>query len=359
MSEAAAAAATKKKKCVVFGSGSFGTALAYKAAVKGEYDVVILSRSEEVCRGINEDRKNPKYLLNAQYQFPANVSASSDAAAALADCEIIIHCVPVQSSFDFLAEKKHLIGKDVLIVSASKGIHSDTLQFMSDIIPAALGNPDQPLAFFSFPSFAKEMCENVPTLVTVAAKTEALARRVQDVFHHPALRIYTSDDVIGVELAGALKNVFAIAAGVCDALGFGLNTQAALVTRGCSEMMRLAIELGAQPITLSGLSGVGDLMLTCYGALSRNRTVGQRLGRGETIEQIKSTSLEVAEGVATTPAAAKLARKIGIDVPIVFAIEQLLEGGQDPRTLVRKLLERPPQHEHAVHRLSSQNRDEA
>lgn len=342
------------KKVVVFGSGSFGTALAYKAAIKGECQVVILARNEDVVRGINETRKNPKFLTNANYEMPANVSATSDAEAALKDASIIIHTIPVQSSAEYLADKKHLIGKDVLIVSASKGIHSETLKFMSDIIPEALEHADQPCAFFSGPSFAKELVENVPTLVTVAAKTHEIAVRVQDLFHHPALRIYTTDDVIGVELAGALKNVFAIAAGVCDALGFGLNTTAALVTRGCSEMTHLAIDLGAQPRTLAGLSGVGDLMLTCYGALSRNRTVGQRLGRGETIEQIKATSIEVAEGVATTPAAAKLARRIGIDTPIVFAVEALLEGKHDPRDLVRKLLERPPQHEHAVHRLESQ-----
>lgn len=341
-------------KIVVFGSGSFGTALAYKAAIKGDNQVVILSRNEEVVRGINETRRNPQYLLNAKYTMPDNVSATSDVAAALKDVDMIVHTIPVQSSYDYLAAKREFIGKQVLIVSASKGIHSETLKFMSDIIPEALDNPDQPVAFFSGPSFAKEMCENVPTLVTVASRDPALADRVQRMFHHPALRVYTSDDVIGVELAGALKNVFAIAAGVCDALGFGLNTTAALVTRGCSEMTRLAIDLGAQPLTLSGLSGVGDLMLTCYGALSRNRTVGQRLGRGETIEQIKATSNEVAEGVATTPAAAKLARKIGIDVPIVFAVEALIAGGHDPLALVQKLLERPPQHEHAVHRLESQ-----
>ena len=210
---------------------------------------------------------------------------------------------------------------------------------MNDIVPEALQNPEQPFAVLSGPTFAKELVENQPSAAVVASFDEELRLAVQHLFHHRYFRVYTSPDLIAVEVGGALKNVYAIAAGISDGLGFGLNTIAGMVTRGINEMTKLAVALGAQPATLSGLSGIGDLMLTCYGALSRNRTVGLRLGRGETMQQIRATSLEVAEGVATTPAAAQLAKQLDLDCPIIFAVNRALQG-EDPRKLVAELLAR-------------------
>jgi len=213
--------------------------------------------------------------------------------------------------------------------------------YMSDLILEVLGEQSPPLVFFSGPSFARELIEQQPSCVVVASRDEKLAEEVQMLFANKSLRVYTTTDVIGVEVGGALKNIFAIGAGMVDGMGFGFNSMAALVTRGCSEMRKLALAMGADAVTIAGLAGIGDLMLTCYGALSRNRTVGYRLGKGESLQEIMDSMSEVAEGVYTTPAAVRLAEKHGLELPIIAAVASVLDGSCKPRDAVKKLMERP------------------
>jgi len=211
---------------------------------------------------------------------------------------------------------------------------------MNEIIPESLQR-QQPTAFISGPSFAKELLSDMPTGFVIASTDEHVTKRVQQLFTSPTVRAYTSDDVIGVEIGGALKNVFAIAAGMASGIGLGLNSKAMLVTRGCSEMTRIALKIGAKQETLAGLSGIGDLMLTCFGNLSRNQTVGFRLGQGESIKTILDSMSEVAEGVTTTPAAMKLAQKYGINCPIISSVNRLLSGEMTAKELVSHLMSLP------------------
>jgi len=316
------------KIVAVFGNGSFGTAMATVVGRNG-HTVRMLSRRQEVVDGINNDHKNPKCF--SDFELPTTISATIDAAEALKDVDYIVHCIPVQSSRNFLKNIKHLIPPTVPIICTSKGMDVTTLEMMNELIPSALESRDQPLTYLSGPSFAKELLDMNPTGVVMASKTLELANTAAELFRSPYLRVYPCDDVIGVEIGGALKNIFAIGAGVVEGMGLGLNSTALLVTRGCNEMKKLSIAHGARPETLSGLSGIGDLMLTCFGKASRNRTVGCRLGKGETLQQILDTSKEVAEGVATAPAAAKLVRnlKLESEFPMIIAISELLEGKRD------------------------------
>jgi glycerol-3-phosphate dehydrogenase (NAD+) len=245
-------------KVVVFGSGSFGTAMATAVARNG-HEVVILSRSEEITCGINEQHKNMKYLT--EFELLPNISSTCSTADALHGCDFIIHSVPVQASLAYLSERRDAIPPHVPIVSTSKGLHSELLLTMNEIIPQALGR-EHPCAFLSGPSFAKEIMRDMPTAVVAASSSEELAIQVQTLFKTERMRVYTSRDVIGVEVGGALKNVFAIACGIAEGCGLGYNSAAALVTRGLSEMRKLALCMGAQEQTLSGLSGCAH-MLTC------------------------------------------------------------------------------------------------
>ena len=241
-----------RMKVVVFGSGSFGTAMATAVARNG-HEVVMLSRSDEIARGINEQNKNMKYL--AEFDLLPNISSTCSTADALRGCDFIIHSVPVQASMSYLTERRDDIPPHVPIISTSKGLHSDLLLTMNEIIPQALGR-EQPCAFLSGPSFAKEIMRDMPTAVVVASSSEELAIRVQTLFKTERMRVYTTMDVIGVEVGGALKNIFAIACGIAEGCGLGYNSAAALVTRGLSEMRKLALCMGAQEQTLSGLSGL-------------------------------------------------------------------------------------------------------
>mmetsp|Transcript_32939 Transcript_32939/g.92243 ORF Transcript_32939/g.92243 Transcript_32939/m.92243 type:complete len:351 (+) Transcript_32939:99-1151(+) len=318
----AAAAARGVRKIGVFGGGSFGTAMAFVLASNG-HDVTILARSQETVDSINNTHRNSRYV--ASFDLPENITASTDCAEVCRDAEMLVHAVPMQSSLDFLARNKEHIPPHVPIVSVSKGIHSEKLIVMSEVFPEALGR-NQPTAFLSGPSFAKELMQKVPTALVVASESPDVSKLVQDMFSSDVVRVYTSDDVLGVELGGALKNVFAIGAGIAAGLDLGNNTIAAFVTRGCHELRMIAMAVGAKPETLSGLSGIGDLMLTCFGSLSRNRTVGYRLGQGETLEQIIETSVEVAEGIPTTAAAVKLLDKYNLDLPIIRTVAGILSG---------------------------------
>jgi len=237
--------------------------------------------------------------------------------------------VPVQSSFEYFQDLKSIIPATVPIINTSKGLHTDKLQLMTELIPDALGR-DQPIVCASGPSFAKELMEGWPTGLVFACENEQLARESASLFSSPVVRTWTTTDVVGVQLGGALKNVYAIASGVLEGLGLGLNTTSLLITRAVAETNRLATAMGSTEPTLVGLAGIGDLMLTAFGSLSRNRTVGVRLGRGETLDEIMATTNEAAEGVATTPAALALARSHNIDVPIIEAVDALLRQQTTP-----------------------------
>jgi len=254
-----------------------------------------------------------------------NIRASTVPKEALKDVDLIVHAIPVQKTHDFYKSVAEFVPKDVPIVSVSKGIHTDSLEFMIEIIPSCLGRK-QPCAFLSGPSFARELMLALPTGIVIAAETEDLAAKVQKYFACHKLRVYTSTDVIGVEVGGALKNIYAIAAGLSEGIGYSYNTASLVVTRGCAEMKKLAVAKGAKENTLAGLSGIGDLMLTCFGPASRNRTVGVRLGKGEQLKYILKSMGEVAEGVPTAAAAVKVAEKYKLDLPLMKSVARCLAG---------------------------------
>ncbi len=327
-------------KVGVMGGGSFGTAMAtLLARNKPEgLDVVILVRSQQDADAINDTHRNAKYL--PEYELPESVRATTDPAAALAGADFIIHAVPVQSSKAFLSGVKDHIDPATPLLCLSKGLEVGTCEMMSEVIPRGLGR-DQPLAVLSGPTFAVELMQGLPTAIVAASESKDLAWRVQRLFASSCLRVNTSTDVTGVEMSGALKNVLAIAAGIVDGLELGNNALAAVVAQGCAEIRWLAQRMGAKPATLAGLSGTGDIMLTCFVPLSRNRTVGKRLGAGESLEAVLGSMTQVAEGVATAGAVMKLARKHKVSLPVLTAVARILEDGVDPREAVEQVMNLP------------------
>ena len=306
------------------------------------FDVVVLTRREVVASEINANRRNPTHLT--EFELPENLKATTSAQDALKGTSFIVHCIPLQSSAPFLANLKDAIGENVPIVSTSKGLHTQTLQMMHEIIPEALQR-EQPMAFLSGPTFAQDIMANVPSGAVLASENIEMSRKLAHLFSGPTMRVYPSVDVIGVEVGGALKNVIAILAGVAEGMGLGINAVALLVTRGCREMNRLAVAMGGQEHTMNGLAGIGDLMLTCLGGLSRNKKVGIEIGKGKKLTAIleeRAQNLQgVAEGVATTPAAVKLAMKYRIPTPILSTAERLLNDEIDAKTLIQEMMEAP------------------
>lgn len=284
-------------KIGIIGAGSFGTALGSILADKG-YDVTLWTRSEDQARSINEKHMNTKHMPDFT---PEKLKADTNLIHVVKDKDMIVSAPPSHALSGILVEIKDHIPPKVPIVSASKGIENESLRLVSEIFESELpGQFHSQLSYLSGPSFAKEMVRRVPTIVSIASKNEATAKRVQEIFSFTYFRTYWTPDVVGVEVGGALKNVIAIAAGVADGLGFGQNTRAALITRGLNEITRMGIKMGADPMTFLGPSGMGDLVLTCCGEGSRNRTVGFRLGKGEKLKDILASMNEVAEGVKTT-----------------------------------------------------------
>ena len=315
----------------MLGGGAWGTALASHAARAG-LPVRLWVREAEVATAVNERHENPAYLPGAG--LPPRLRATTDLAEALAGVEAVVVAVPSEYCRAVYREAAGLLPASAALVSATKGLEIDTLQRMTEV--AAAEAPGHPLAVLSGPSFALEVARGLPTAVVVAARDHACAERVQRALATRAFRVYSSEDVVGVELAGALKNVIAIAAGIVDGLGFGHNTLAALVTRGLAEISRLAVALGGRPDTLAGLAGLGDLVLTCTGGLSRNRTVGQRLGRGQSLQE--ATAGLHPEGVRTTLAAVALAERHGIELPIAAQMKAVLYAGKPPREALEELM---------------------
>jgi glycerol-3-phosphate dehydrogenase (NAD(P)+) len=327
----------------VLGAGSFGTCLAILCA--RENDVVLWARDPELAAAIQRERRNPRYLVDVA--IPAGVRATADLPEALDGRELVICAVPSQGVRDVMGRARHLLHPEALVVSTVKGIEPDTGFTMHRVLQDVLEpQHHRRIVCLSGPSFAREIAQGLPTSVTVAADEETFAISVQTTLSGPCLRCYSSADLIGVELGGALKNVIAIAVGACDGLGLGLNARAALMTRGLAEITRLGVAMGANPLTFQGLSGMGDLVLTCTGDLSRNRRVGMELGKGRKLPEILAEMREVAEGVRTTRAAVKLARGHGVDMPIAEMVQAVLDGDLDVRQAVLPLMSRQLKSEH-------------
>ncbi|MGE5236098.1 MAG: NAD(P)H-dependent glycerol-3-phosphate dehydrogenase [Acidobacteriota bacterium] len=323
-------------RIAVIGGGSWGSALAIHLARAGS-EVRLWAREQEVVEGISRDRHNPLFL--SDFTFPGAVAATGSLEEVVQGVEAVVFVVPVQVARPVLqALRPHLAG-GVPLVSASKGIEVATLQRMDEIVVGELGVPPDRFVVLSGASFAREVAQGLPTAAVLAGQDQEQVRALQHAFSTPAFRFYRSADVIGVELAGALKNVIAIAAGMVFGLGLGHNTLAALLTRGLHEIARLGVKLGGESATFRGLAGMGDLVVTCTGALSRNRTVGERLGRGEPIADVLA-GREVAEGVPTARAASELAQRHGVEMPITFAIDAILTGKILPREAVTALMTR-------------------
>lgn len=324
-----------KEKVVVIGAGSWGTALALLLARKG-HDVKLWAHRQEHVEQMLTHRENRAYLPG--FVLPENITITSDLALSCSIASVVVMVVPSHVYRNVFIRVKQHLQPGMVVVSATKGIENESLMTMTQIMTEEF--PSGSYAVLSGPSFAKEVAAEKPTAVTVAASTVEVANKVQEIFFAETFRVYTSKDVIGVELGGPLKNIVAIAAGICDGLGYGTNTRAALITRGLAEITRLAVTMGASPLTMAGLAGLGDLVLTCTGDLSRNRSVGLKLGQGMTIEEIQGEMRMVAEGVKTTRSAWNLAKKMGVEMPILEQVYQVLYQGKKCPEAVNALLHR-------------------
>jgi glycerol-3-phosphate dehydrogenase (NAD(P)+) len=322
----------------VLGAGAWGTALAKVLADK-QNPTTIWSHRREVADTINEEHVNRRYLPTAE--LPPTLSATDDLEKALHGAELVVVVIPSHGLRAVMRDARRHVPDKALLCSASKGIENDSLMLMSDVLLDELSHAVQPrLTYLSGPSFAKEVAARMPTTVVIAGTSERETETVQHAFATDRFRTYASPDVMGVEVGGALKNVIAIAAGVSDGLGYGHNTRAGLITRGLAEIGRLAAYKGANPLTLAGLAGMGDLVLTCTGDLSRNRTVGMELGKGRKLADILATLGHVAEGVKTTQSARDLSVKHGVDMPITAEVFRILYEDKSPQQAVVDLMTR-------------------
>lgn len=327
----------------VIGAGSWGTALANLLASNGHF-VKLWVYEPDLAERMAAVRENTIYLPGVK--LLEEVTPTSSLEEAVGGQKMIISAVPSHVARAVFAEIGKYIDEDCALLSATKGIDCEKLMTICQVMEETLPEgPNTRAAVISGPSFAREVSQGTPTAVVVASKERELALRFQKALMRENFRVYTSSDVIGVELGGAYKNVVAIAAGVSDGMGFGTNTRSALITRGLAEISRLGVAMGANPQTFAGLSGIGDLVLTCTGDLSRNRSVGLKLARGLSLEAILSGTRAVAEGVRTTRAILQLGEKYGVDVPIARAVYHILFNGKDPRAAVMELMTRQPKDE--------------
>jgi glycerol-3-phosphate dehydrogenase (NAD(P)+) len=325
----------------ILGAGSWGTALALHLTGVG-HRVALWARDEEVVAGIARDRVNARYLPGVR--LPEAIAPTSDLHAALAAATFVVFAVPSHGLRKVTRDAAPRLMPGAVLISAAKGLETESHARMSQVLAEETGG-SRPIVVLSGPSFASEVAQGLPTAVLVASSDMASAQAVQEAFRGPALRLYASDDVVGVEIGGALKNVIAIAAGVVEGTGFGHNAMAALITRGLVEISRLACAEGGRRDTLAGLSGLGDLVLTCTGDLSRNRHVGVELGRGRSLADVLAEMRMVAEGVRTTRAALALGGRHGIELPITAQMAAVLEGRRTPREGLEALMLRPQRQE--------------
>ena len=325
------------RRVAVLGAGGWGTALAVHLARAG-HEALLWGRDQALVADMQRDRVNAVYLRDIAFPERLDVTASLD--EALAGAELVVSAVPSHGTRSIIHTAAPLIRPGAIVVSATKGLEQDTLLRMSEVLAQEL-RPGVHVAVLSGPSFAAEMARELPTAVSVASHDARVVEQVQEEFRAPYFRLYGTADVAGVEIGGALKNVIAIAAGVAEGLGLGHNAQAGLITRGLAEMSRLAYAAGARRETLAGLTGLGDLVLTCTGALSRNRQVGLELATGRSLNDVLAGMKMVAEGVRTTEAALALASRHGVELPIAGQVAELLAGRKDARTALCELMLRP------------------
>jgi glycerol-3-phosphate dehydrogenase (NAD(P)+) len=324
----------------VLGAGSWGTTLADLLARKG-HEVRLWAYEPEVAESINACHENAVFLAGCA--LAPELRAFSDAGQAVAGASVVLCAAPSQAARAVLSTVKGRLGSEVLLISATKGVETQTLEFMSQVAAHVL--PGIRFVALSGPTFAQEVYARQPTAIVAASSDAAAAREAQELLSTGYFRVYSNPDVLGTEIGGALKNVIAIAAGVLEGLGLGNNPRAALITRGLAEMTRLGQALGAETHTFAGLAGMGDLILTTCGALSRNRTLGVALARGESLEAYTASHRTVAEGVHTARAAVRLAERAGIELPITAKVNQLLFEGKPPRQAITELMERTPKPE--------------
>jgi len=326
-------------RTTVLGAGSWGTALAKLLADQG-HPTRLWARRKVMADAIQGQRENQAYLPG--FPLPDMLETTSDLAFALEGSDLIVSVVPTHGLREVLQDAAPLFGTKAPIVSATKGIEIDSLMLVSEIFEDMLPESQhRQLAYLGGPSFAKEVAACLPTAVSVAGHDADVVAVAQEAFTTDRFRVYSTEDVVGVELGGALKNVVAIAAGIADGLGFGHNTRAGLITRGLAEISRLAISRGANPLTLAGLSGMGDLVLTCTGDLSRNRNVGLQIGQGKSLQEILGSMQMVAEGVRTTQSAKELSERDGVDMPITQEVYAMLYEDKPPLKAVVDLMARP------------------
>jgi len=325
-------------KIGVIGAGSWGTTIANLLAMKG-YSVILWVYEENLCRRIRENRVNDVYL--PEITLSENIKTTNSLEEALSGMEMVVSAVPSQLVRKVISKAVSFISEKAVIVSLSKGIEDGTLMLMSDLLKDVLPPKlHKNLCYLSGPSFAKEVAQKMPTAVVIASENREAAQKAQELFTTSYFRVYTHDDIEGVELGGAVKNVIAIATGISDGLGFGYNTRAALITRGLAEIARLGVKLGANPLTFSGLAGMGDLVLTCTGELSRNRTIGLKIGKGMTLNEATEGMKMVAEGIATAKAVYELSRKVAVDMPIAEHVYKILYEGLPAKEAVISLMSR-------------------
>lgn len=329
----------------VMGSGSWGTAFAQILADSDrEHRVTIWGRNSETIDEINRKHTNSKF--HPGMLLPSKITATVDARAALNGAEVVVLAVPAQTLRENLKSWGSSIPKDAIVVSLLKGFERGSHAMMSEVIKEELAIDESQIAVATGPNLAGEIIKREPAAVVIACAKEEVAVELQDAFATPYFRPYTSIDVVGCEVAGTIKNVMALAVGMASGLGMGDNTKATVITRGLAETMRLGVALGADPITFAGLAGMGDLVATCSSPLSRNRSFGERLGRGLGLSQAQSETKTTAEGVSSAAAVLELAREHGIDMPIVEAVVDVVANGMPPKEVVRRLMSRTTRSEH-------------
>jgi glycerol-3-phosphate dehydrogenase (NAD(P)+) len=327
-----------KAAAAIIGAGSWGTALAIVLAPRFER-IRLWAHEGDLVERMFSTRINDVFLPG--FSLPLNVEPTADLGYALESAGIVVGVMPSRFARSLYREMLPHLAPEMRFVSATKGLEQGTLLRMSEVARAVIGQKFEPrVAVLSGPTFAREVARGDPTAVVIASPDRELAASIQHEFSGPAFRLYANDDPVGVELGAALKNIIAIGAGICDGLGLGSNSIAALITRGLAEITRLAMALGGRPKTLSGLAGLGDLVLTCNGDLSRNRTVGIELAKGRKLADIVSSMTMIAEGVETTAAACDLARQCHVDMPITQQMDAILRGRTSPRDAIRELMER-------------------
>jgi glycerol-3-phosphate dehydrogenase (NAD(P)+) len=321
----------------VLGAGAWGTALALSLARRGGHQLCLWSHSPVLAEQLSDAGENLPYLPG--FILPVDIHVTSDLPRAIFEADILLCVTPSQHLRGIIAHIAPMLTRNQIILSASKGLEETTFLRMSQVIASITDNP---CGILSGPSFAQEVAASIPTALVAASHTSQVAQTIQRDFSSPSLRVYTNDDVTGVELGGSLKNVIALAAGVANGLNLGHNSSAALITRGIAEITRLAVACGGRRQTLAGLSGIGDLVLTCTGALSRNRTVGTELGRGRQLPDIMaSLHGKVAEGIQSTAAALGLAARYGVEMPITEQMDAILHHNKSPKEAIRELMSRP------------------